>query len=142
MLDLDTYIRMIRILPLGFVAGEDYTLFLMTPSAVAKTWIQIYECTTVPLSAFHIFHYLSATVQIPPLHITAVPTVTAAASFTVTFLSCSRDIFSIIQQQQFQFLHCPWSSNDTFHNPAASATFLLHSSSTFWVSGGMLFSKL
>ena len=63
MLDLDTYIRMIRIVPSGFVAGEDYTLFLTTPSAVAETWLQIYECTTVPLSAFHIFHYLSVAVH-------------------------------------------------------------------------------
>ena len=62
MLDLDTFIRMTRIVPLGFVAGEDYTLFFMTPSAVAETWLQIYEYTTVPLSAFHIFHYLSAAV--------------------------------------------------------------------------------
>ena len=92
MLDLDTFIRMTRIVPLGFVAGEDYTFFLMTPLVVAKTWLQIYEYTIVPLSSFHIFLYLSAAVQIPPLHITAVP-----ASFTVTFLSCSRDIFSMIQ---------------------------------------------
>ena len=27
MLDIDTFIRMTRIVPLGFVAGEDYTLF-------------------------------------------------------------------------------------------------------------------
>ena len=121
MLDLDTYVCMIRTVPLGFVAGEDYTFFLMTPSAVAETWLQIYEYTTVPLSAFHIFHYLSAAVQIPPLHITTVPAVTVAVAFTITFLSCN---------------------SDTFHNPTASATFLLHHSSTFWVSGGILFSKL
>ena len=36
MLDLNTYIRMIRTIPLGFVASEDYTFFLMTPSVVAK----------------------------------------------------------------------------------------------------------
>ena len=95
MLDIDTFIRTTRILASGFVAGEDYTLFFMTPSAVAETWLQIYEYTTVPLSAFHIFHYLSTAVQIPPLHITAV---TAIASFTVTFLSCNCDIFSIIYQ--------------------------------------------
>ena len=99
MLDLNTFIRMTRIAPSGFVTGEDYTFFLMTPSAVAETWLQIYECTTVPLSAFHIFHYLSVVVQIPPLHITTVPTVIATTSFTVTFLSYSHDIFSMIQQQ-------------------------------------------
>ena len=148
MLDLDTFIRMTRIVPSGFVAGEDYTFFLMTPSAVAETWLQIYEYTIVPLPTFHIFHYLSAVVQIPPHHIIVVPAVTAATSFTVTFLSYNRDIFSMIQQQQFRFLHCPWSNNynwsssDTFHDLAASAIFLLHRSSTFWVSGGMLFSKL
>ena len=85
MFDLDTFIRMTRIVPLGFVAGEDYTLFFMTPSVVAETQLQIYEYTIVPLSAFHIFHYLSAAVQIPPLHITAIPTVTTAAAFTVTY---------------------------------------------------------
>ena len=37
MLDLDTFIRMTTIVPLGFVVGEDYTFFLMTPSAVAET---------------------------------------------------------------------------------------------------------
>ena len=99
MFDIDTFIRMTRIVPSSFVVGEYYTLFLMTPSAVAKTWIHIYECTTIPLSSFHIFHYLSAIVQIPPLHITAVPIVTSIVTFTVTFLSCSRDIFSMIQQQ-------------------------------------------
>jgi len=96
MLDLDTFIRMTRIVPLGFVAGEDYTLFFMTPPVVAETWLQIYEYTTVPLSAFHIFHYLSAAVQIPPLHITIVSAVTVAVAFTVTFLSCSRDILFMI----------------------------------------------
>ena len=85
MLDLNTFIHMTRIVPSGFVAGEDYTFFLMTPSTVVETWLHIYECTKVPLSTFHIFHYLSATVQIPPLHITTVPAVTAAAAFTVTY---------------------------------------------------------
>ena len=98
MLDLDTFIRMTRIVPSGFVAGEDYTFFLMTPSVVAETWLHIYEYTIVPLSTLHIFHYLSAALQIPPLHITTVPSVTAATSFTVTFLSYSRDIFPMIQQ--------------------------------------------
>ena len=55
MLDLNTFIRMTRIVPSSFVVGEDYTLFLMTPSAVVETWLHIYECTTVPLSTFHIF---------------------------------------------------------------------------------------
>ena len=96
MLDLDTFIRMTRIVPSSFVAGEDYTLFLMTPSAVAETWLQIYEYTIVPLSPFHIFHFLSAAIHISPLHI---PAVTAAVSFTFTFLACSHDIFSMIQQQ-------------------------------------------
>ena len=98
MLYLDTFICMTRIVPLGFVVGEDYTLFFMTPSVVAETWLHIYECTIVPLSSFHIFHYLSAAVQIPPLHITAVPAVTAAAAFTVTyspwFSSSSSDSFT------------------------------------------------
>ena len=97
MLDLDTFICMTRIVPLGFVAGEDYTLFFMTPPVVAETWLQIYEYTTVPLSAFHIFHYLSAAVQIPPLHITIVLAVTATATFTVTyspwFSSNNSDLF-------------------------------------------------
>ena len=97
MLNLDTFIHMTRIVPLGFVASEYYTFFFMTPSAVAETWLQIYECTMVPLSSFHIFHYLSVAVQTPPLHITVVPTITAATSFTVTFLSGRHDIFSIIQ---------------------------------------------
>ena len=99
MFDIDTFIRMTRIVPSGFVAGEDYTLFLMTPLVVVETWLQIYEYTTVPLSAFHIFHYLLAAVQIPPLHIKAVPAVTAATTFTVTFLSWSSDIFSMFEQQ-------------------------------------------
>ena len=141
MLDLDTYIRMIRAAPLGFLAGEYYLLFLMTPSAVIEAWLQIYESTTIPLFTLHIFH--DSTVQIPTLRTTAVTIVAAATRFTVTCLSCSSDIFSMIQQQQFWFLHCPWSSiSDTFHDPAASTTFLLHRSFTFWVSGGMLFSKL
>ena len=84
MLDLNTFIRMTRIIPSGFVAGEDYTFVLMTPSVVVETWLHIYECTTVPLSSFHIFHYLLAVVQIPPLHITTIPTVTTATTFTVT----------------------------------------------------------
>ena len=96
MLDLDTFIRMTRIVPLGFVASVDSTLLFMTPPAVAETWIQIYEYTTIPLSTFHIFHYLSAAVHIPPLHITTVPAVTSIIAFTVTFLSSSREIFSMI----------------------------------------------
>ena len=141
MLDLDTYIHMIRTVPLGFVAGEDYTFFLMTPSTFVQTWLHIYECTTIPLSAFHIFHYLSTAVQIPPLHITAVPAVTAAAAFTVTY--------------------SPWFSSSSFdsftaHDPVVTTAVAvthfmiqrhqLHSSCIvhllFWVSGGMLFSKL
>ena len=55
MLDINTFIRMTIIVPSGFVVGGDYTLFLMTPSAVAETWLHIYECTTIPLFVFHIF---------------------------------------------------------------------------------------
>ena len=78
MLNIDTFIRMTIIVPSGFVAGEYYTFFLMTPSVVADAWHQIYESTTVPLFAFHIFHDLSAAIQIPQLDITEVPTVTVA----------------------------------------------------------------
>ena len=100
MLDLDTYIRMIRTVPLGFVAGEDYIFFLMTPSAVTDSWLHIYESTAVSLFALHIFYDL--VVQIPPLCIIAVIAVAATTTFTVTFLSCSCDIFSMIQQLQLQ----------------------------------------
>ena len=98
MLDIDKFIHVTRIVPSGFVAGEDYTFVLMNPSVVAETQFHIYECTIVPLSSFHIFHYLSVVVQTPPLHITTVPAVIAVAIFIVTFLSGSRDIFSMIQQ--------------------------------------------
>ena len=45
--------------------------------------------------------------------------------------------FTSSNQATIQFLHF------TLHDPiTVSAIFLLHSSSTFWVSGGMLFSNL
>ena len=49
MLDIDTFIRMTRIVPSGLVAGEDY-IFFVTPSEVAITLLQPYESMTVPLS--------------------------------------------------------------------------------------------
>jgi len=69
MLDINTYTLMIRTVPLGFVAGEGYTFFLMIPSAITAAWLQPYESTIVLLSAFHIFLDFLAAVQIPPLHI-------------------------------------------------------------------------
>ena len=122
MLDIDTFIRMIRIVPLGLVAGEDYTLFHDLISSCSSMF-QLYESTTVPLSYFLFSTIHSATVQIFSLHI----------------LWSNRQQ-SQLQQQSLSIWSC---SSDIFHDLAsASAIFLLHSSSTCWVSGGMLFSKL
>ena len=67
MLNIDTFIRMIRIVPSGLEAGEDYTLF-MTLLVVTVAWLQPYD-TTVPLSYFLFSMVHSTTVQLPPLHI-------------------------------------------------------------------------
>ena len=98
MFDIDTFIRMVRIVPLGFVASEDY-IFFMTSSAILQQ---------------HTFSH----VRLPQF------------CFQLSFLTSSN-------QTAVQFLHF------TFYDPAAAAaTFLLHGSLTFWVSGGMLFSNL
>ena len=52
MLDIDTFIHMTRIVPSGFAAGEDYTLF-HDSSAVTAAWLSPHETTAVPLSLFH-----------------------------------------------------------------------------------------
>ena len=97
MFDINTFIRMVRIVPSGFVACEDCIL-CMTPSTVLK-------------------QHTSSHMRVPQFYF-------QLSSFTSS------------NQAAVQFLHF------TLCDPAAvSATFLLHSSSTFWVSGGMLFSK-
>ena len=96
MLDIDTFIRMTRIVPLSFVAGEDYIPFI-APSAVLQ--------------------YTSIHMRVPKFYF-------SLSSFTSS------------NQAAVQILHF------TFYDPAAVATFLLHNSSTFWVSGGFLFSNI
>ena len=97
MFDIDTFIRMVRIVPSGFVAGEDYILCI-TPSTVLQQHTSIHM--RIPQFYFHL------------------------SSFTSS------------NQETVQILYF------TFYDAAAAATFLLHSSSNFWVSGGMLFSNL
>jgi len=51
MLEIDTFIHMIIIVPSGFVEFEDY-IFFMTPSIVATILFQSHENTIVPLLDF------------------------------------------------------------------------------------------
>ena len=96
MLDINTFIRMVRIVPFGFVAGEDYIFFMTIINSFTAAY---FNDMRVPQFYFHI------------------------SSFTSS------------NQAAVQIIYF------TIYYPAA-ATFLLHGSSTFWVSGGMLFSNL
>ena len=60
MLDINTFIRMTRIVPSGFVAGEDYTFFLMTPSAVVEKLIKQFSRVLKPSNAAPLYQFTTA----------------------------------------------------------------------------------
>ena len=68
MFNIDTFIRMVIIVPSSFVVGEDYILF-MTSSAVLQQHTSSHMSTTVSLSAL-IFYFIQPNIiSDPSLHI-------------------------------------------------------------------------
>jgi len=122
MLDIDTFIRMTRIVPSGFAAGEDYTLF-MTLSAITAAWLQIHDTTTVPLSLFH-DSFSSSSASSTSHFLIQQTSVTATAVVN----------FHMILQQW----HLPWYNSRSGHTKISQ----MHSSWSSQVSEGMLFSNL
>ena len=57
MFDIDTFIRMVKIVPSGFVAGEDYIYFMTVISSFTVAYFQSYETTIVLLLAL-IFYFI------------------------------------------------------------------------------------
>ena len=96
MFEINTFIHMVRIVPSGFVVGEDYILCMTSSTVLQQHTSAIWE-----------YH---------------------GSTFNCHIL--------LLTTKKFIFLHF------TFYDPATTATFLLPGSSTFWVSGGMLFSNL
>ena len=66
MLDIDTFIRMTRIVPSSFTAGEDYTLFHDSISSCSSTFPATWEYHSNTF-ILPLFHDSSTIVQIPPL---------------------------------------------------------------------------
>ena len=95
MFDIDTFIRMVRIVPSNFVACEDYIFHDSISSFIAAYFSH--------MRVLQFYFQLSS--------------------------------FTLSNQEAVQFLHF------TLYDPVVAATFLSPGSSTFWVSGGMLFSN-
>ena len=66
MFDINIFIHMVRIVPLGFVAGEDYIIF-MTSSAVLQQHTSIHMSNTVSLST-RIFYFIQPSSSSDPWH--------------------------------------------------------------------------
>ena len=112
MLDINTFIRMTIIVPSGFIGGEDYAFPFA--SAVTTTWF-LFETTTIPLSAFYIFHDSTIVVLIPSLPMSSIG--------SSIFHDLAAVTYSMLQHQHQPYSYC-----------------IVHHYS--WVTGGMLFSNL
>ena len=89
MLDIDTFIHMTRIVPLGFVAGEDYTLFHDSLSSYSSMNSDLWEHDSSTFSYFffcmihqHQFRFLHFTFSDLAVSVVVVPTV-AIKTFVV-----------------------------------------------------------
>jgi hypothetical protein len=82
MLDIDTFIRMTRFVPLGFVAGEDYTLFHDSLSSYSSMISDLWEHDSSTFSYFlfsmlhqHQFRFLHYTFSDSAVTVIVVPAV-------------------------------------------------------------------
>ena len=69
MFNINTFIRMVRIVPSGFVVGEDYMFFMTVINSFKETYFHPYETTTVLLSALIFYFVQPGNSSVPSLHI-------------------------------------------------------------------------
>ena len=112
MLDINTFICMTRIVPLGFSECEGYTFPF---ASVVTTTLFLFETNILPLSTFYIFHDSTVVVLTPSLPMSSIGNSIFHDPTIVTY--------SMLQQKPHPYSYC-----------------IVHHYS--WVSGGMLFSNL